>query len=248
MLRVENLHVRYGSIVALHGVSMAVEEGEAVSVVGPNGAGKSTLLHAITGVVPVEAGAIDYDGASVVGRPIERIVARGISLVPEHRGIFSSLTVEENLLMGARALPGRTARLREIERVLDLFPAIAERLRRPAGRLSGGEQQMLAIARALLTQPRLLLLDEPSLGLAPQVIDVVYDTLAQLRAEGITLLLVEQNAHRALAATDRTYVLRTGRIELSGTAAELRGAPQFEEAYFGFETEATSATPVEPSP
>lgn len=243
MLKVDNLHVRYGSIVALHGITLEIELGEAVSVVGPNGAGKSTLLHAITGVVPVERGAIDYEGQSLADKPIERIAARGVSLVPEDRGIFSSLTVEENLLMGARRLRGRAARLRELERVLDYFPAIAERLRRPAGRLSGGEQQMLAIARSLLTHPRLLLLDEPSLGLAPQIIDLVYEILARLRTEGLTLLLVEQNAHRALEATDRTYVLRAGRIELSGTAAELRGAPQFEEAYFGFETETASATP-----
>lgn len=235
MLTVDALHVRYGSIVALRGVSLTIDDGEAVSVVGPNGAGKSTLLHAITGVVPVAEGAITYDGESLVGRPIERIVGRGISLVPEHRGIFSSLTVEENLLMGARGLRDRAERTREIARILDLFPSIRERLRRPAGRLSGGEQQQLAIARSLLTQPRILLLDEPSLGLAPQMIDLVYEILARLRAEGITLLLVEQNAHRALAATDRTYVLRTGRIELSGTSAELSDAPQFEEAYFGFD-------------
>jgi len=235
MLTVDTLHVRYGSIVALRGISLTIADGEAVSVVGPNGAGKSTLLHAITGVVPVADGTITHDGDSLVGRPIERIVGRGISLVPEHRGIFTSLTVEENLLMGARALRDRSERAMEIDRVLELFPAIRERLRRPAGRLSGGEQQQLAIARSLLTRPRILLLDEPSLGLAPQMIELVYEILARLRGEGITLLLVEQNAHRALEATDRCYVLRTGRIELSGTSAELRGAPQFEEAYFGFD-------------
>ena len=243
MLTVENLHVRYGSIVALRGVSVTIEDGEAVSVIGPNGAGKSTLLHAITGVVPVAEGSIEHDDESLVGRPVERIAARGLSLVPEHRGIFASLTVEENLLMGARALSGRAERAAEMARILELFPAIAGRLRRPAGRLSGGEQQQLAIARSLLTRPRLLLLDEPSLGLAPQVIDLVYEILARLRAEGITLLLVEQSAHRALAATDRTYVLRTGRIELSGGTAELRGAAQFEEAYFGFETGPASGMP-----
>ncbi|MEM9684232.1 MAG: ABC transporter ATP-binding protein [Pseudomonadota bacterium] len=242
MLTVEDLEVRYGSIVALRGVTLHVDEGEAVSVVGPNGAGKTTLLHAITGVVPAAAGTVHYEGASLIGRPIERIASRGISLVPEHRGIFTSLTVEENLAMGARGLRDRAERSREISRIHDLFPAIRERLNQPAGRLSGGEQQQLAIARALLIQPRLLLLDEPSLGLAPQMIELVYDILSRLRGDGVTLLLVEQNAHRALSATDRTYVLRSGRIELTGTTEELSGAAQFEEAYFGFDSEPEGST------
>lgn len=234
MLKVEGLHVKYGSIVALRGVSLEVAGGEAVSVVGPNGAGKSTLMHAITGVTPITSGTITLDGLEISGRRVEQIVGMGVALVPENREIFATLTVEENLLVGARGIQGAAARHAEIDRVLGFFPAVRERLGQPAGRLSGGEQQQLAIGRALLGSPRLLLLDEPSLGLAPKVIDLLYGILEDLRSAGITLLLVEQNATRALGATDRTYVLRTGQIELTGSAAELAGAPQFEEAYFGF--------------
>ncbi|MBM3516720.1 MAG: ABC transporter ATP-binding protein [Alphaproteobacteria bacterium] len=234
MLAVAGLQVSYGSIAALRGVSLSVGSGEVVSVIGPNGAGKSTLMAAITGGVTPRGGSVVFEGTSLLSLGPKRIVQRGISLVPEGRRIFSSLTVHENLKVGASTRTDRAAIAADIERMLGHFPALRERLDRPAGRLSGGEQQQLAIARALLARPRLLLLDEPSLGLAPLVVDLVYRILARLRSEGITILLVEQNVHRALAVSDRTYVLRTGSIEMQGTSAELLQAPRFEEAYFGF--------------
>jgi branched-chain amino acid transport system ATP-binding protein len=234
MLRVESLVVRYGSIAALKGVSLGVEKGEIVGVIGPNGAGKSTLLLAIAGDVPIAAGEVRFDGASLAGERPERIVQRGISLVPEGRHIFHQLTVGENLQLGATPRSDREAVEADRERVLELFPALRGYLRMAANRLSGGEQQMLAIARSLLARPRLLMLDEPSLGLAPIVIDRVFETLAQLRSEGVTILLVEQHAARTLELADRIYVLRTGLIELAGPSDELAHDPRFEEAFLGF--------------
>jgi branched-chain amino acid transport system ATP-binding protein len=234
MLRVENLVVRYGSITALKGISLHVDQGEVVGVIGPNGAGKSTLLFAVAGAVPVASGDVNFDGRSLVGERPERIVQQGISLVPEGRHIFHRLTVGENLDLGATARTDRTAVARDRDRVLDLFPILRAYSRTPASRLSGGEQQMLAIARALLARPRLLMLDEPSLGLAPIVIDRVFETLEQLRAEGVTILLVEQHAARTLELANRIYVLRTGAIELAGPSEELAHDPRFEEAFLGF--------------
>ena len=233
MLQVDSLVVRYGTITALQGISLGVEQREIVGVIGPNGAGKSTLLHAIAGDVPVSSGDIRLEGASLLGEPPEQIVERGILLVPEGRRMFSRLTVGENLDLGATIRSDRAAVKDDRERLLDLFPILRQYLGTPAGKLSGGEQQMLAIARALIARPRLLMLDEPSLGLAPIIIDRVFETLEQLRAEGVTILLVEQHAARTLEIADRIYVLRTGTIEFSGPSGELAHDRRFEEAYLG---------------
>jgi ABC-type branched-subunit amino acid transport system ATPase component len=234
LIEVDKLAVRYGPVQALRGVSLSVGEGELISVIGPNGAGKSTLLQTVAGLVRPTNGRVAYRGDSLVGRAPERIVADGISLVPEGRHVFAALTVQENLIAGATASGGMRRAADELERLLALFPILRERYTQPAGKLSGGEQQQLAIARAMLARPRLLLLDEPSLGLAPLVIDQLFETLAAMRDDGLTILLVEQNAARALSVSDRTYVLRNGRIMLEGPAAELAGDPRFDEAYFGF--------------
>jgi branched-chain amino acid transport system ATP-binding protein len=236
LLSVGDLIVNYGSVRALSGVSISVKEGEFVAVVGPNGAGKSTLLSAVCGLVRARSGVITYDG-NALGReaPASR-VQRGIALVPEGRRILSNLTVEENLRVGEATRRGDPEASRRFEDVLERFPILRQRLKGHAGKLSGGEQQQLAIARALLSAPKLLLLDEPSLGLAPLVIDQVYETLAALNASGLTILLMEQNANRALLASDRAYVLRHGTVELEGNADELKVDPAFDKAYFGFET------------
>ena len=233
MLAVGNLHVSYGSIIALRGVSLQVAEGEIVAVIGPNGAGKSTLLLTIAGIVRAKQGSIEFAGGSVTGAAPERLVAAGLSLVPEGRHIFGSLTVAENIALGATTRSDRAAMAADTERVLDLFPVLRERLRQRAGKLSGGEQQMLAIARALLAKPRLLLLDEPSLGLAPLVVKQVYDAIEELRRSGVTILIVEQSVGRALKVADRTYVLNSGAVTISGRSAELQGTAAFDTAYFG---------------
>jgi branched-chain amino acid transport system ATP-binding protein len=233
MLAVGNLHVSYGSIVALRGVSLQVAEGEIVAVIGPNGAGKSTLLLTVAGIVRARQGSIEFAGGSVTGAAPERLVASGLSLVPEGRHIFGSLTVAENIALGATTRSDRAAIAADTERVLDLFPVLRERLRQRAGKLSGGEQQMLAIARALLAKPRLLLLDEPSLGLAPLVVKQVYDAIEELRRGGVTILIVEQSVGRALKVADRTYVLNSGAVTISGRSAELQGTAAFDTAYFG---------------
>jgi branched-chain amino acid transport system ATP-binding protein len=231
LLAVDGLVVRYGHITAVRGISFEVGEGELVGVVGANGAGKTTTVAAITGLVRPAGGSIVFDGASLRGEPPERIAKRGISLVPEGRRIFSSLTVEENLRLGAT---GRAARATEeaLERELERFPVLGAYARRTAGNLSGGEQQQLAIARALMAAPRLLILDEPSLGLAPLMVELVFDTLESLRAEGRTMLLVEQNARQTVDLADRCLVFRNGVIaaELRGDAA---GDAELAEAYLG---------------
>jgi branched-chain amino acid transport system ATP-binding protein len=234
MLTVRDLTVRYGRIPAVQGVSLHVDEGEVVGLVGPNGAGKSTTLGAIIGLVPPSDGAIEFRGASLLGVQTETITRKGIALVQEGRHIFATLTVEENLRIGATANsdPSRVAEVRE--GLLDRFPILRRTYRSAAGKLSGGEQQQLAIARALLAEPRLLLLDEPSLGLAPLVVDLVFETLAEIRREGVTILLVEQNVKRTIEFADRTYVLRAGRIALSGSRAELADIQELETAYLGF--------------
>lgn len=234
MLAVEDLVVRYGTITALRGVSLTVGNGEIVGVIGPNGAGKSTLLLAVAGDVSVASGEIRLDDVSLVGERPERVVQRGVSLVPEGRHIFHRLTVGENLSLGATVRTDRGAVGDDLERLLEMFPILRTYRSTPAGMLSGGEQQMLAIARALLARPRLLMLDEPSLGLAPIVIDAVFETLEQLRDDGVTILLVEQHAERTLELADRIYVLRTGGIELAGTSRELINDSRFEQAYLGF--------------
>jgi branched-chain amino acid transport system ATP-binding protein len=212
MLTVDAIDAGYGRVQVLKGVSLAVAPGELVTIVGPNGSGKTTLLRAIVGLVPLRGGAIQFMGAAVGGLATEAIVRRGLALVPEGRDLFTPLTVRENLLLGAFAVRGaaRRERASDLERVLELFPALRPRLAQPAGTLSGGEQQMLAIGRALMARPRLLLLDEPSVGLAPLVIREIFRTLERLRAGGLTILLVEQNARAALRVADRAYALEPG--------------------------------------
>jgi branched-chain amino acid transport system ATP-binding protein len=233
MLRIEDLHVSYGRVPALKGVSMQVNAGEIVGVVGPNGAGKTTTLATVFGLVKPDSGSILLDGRSLVGEPPERIVRFGLALVPEGRHIFNTLTVRENLELGATARKDRAEVRRDLGELRERFPVLERYYDSPAGRLSGGEQQQLAIARALLSRPRLLLLDEPSLGLAPVVIDLVFDALAELRDEGVTILLVEQNAARTVELADRSYVLRTGQVVLTGERDELLAAEHFETAYMG---------------
>jgi branched-chain amino acid transport system ATP-binding protein len=231
-LDVEQLSVTYGAIRALREVSLHVEEGEVVAVLGPNGAGKTTLLRAITGSVRPQGGRIVFAGEPVTGAPPESLVRRGISLVPEGRHVFPRMTVLENLLVGA--ITRRDAEVRsDLEALFELFPVLAERRGQMAGTLSGGEQQQLAVARSLMSRPRLMLLDEPSLGLAPIVVEQIMRLLGGLRDRGVTLLLVEQNVHRALELADRAYVLSVGQIVLSGTADEL-ATGSIERAYLGF--------------
>ncbi len=234
MLRVDDLKVDYGSVNALDGVSLEVGNGEAVGAIGPNGAGKSTLLAAITGMVKPSRGTIEFEGKSIVGTAPEALVARGISLVPEGRRIFGPLSVAENLQLGATVADRGSGRAApSVNDVLDRFPALRQLTSRQAGSLSGGEQQMLAIARALLSGPRLLLLDEPSLGLAPKIVDDVFRLLRDLHGEGTTILLIEQNALKTVRFADRTYVLRTGNVVTSGTRDELAQRLDFVEEYLG---------------
>lgn len=234
MLAVEDLHVHYGRVAAVRGVSLEVNAGEIVCLAGPNGAGKSTTLLAITGVVAASAGNVRFEGVSLAGTAIEDIAASGISLVPEGRHIFGTLTVEENLRLGAVMRTDRSQVQRDFEQLLEHFPVLRERLKASAGKLSGGEQQQVAIARALMARPRLLLVDEPALGLAPQMIERVYEILLRLRREGLSLLIVEQSTERALAAADRMYIMRNGEIKFVGRS-DPRVSKSIERAYFGFE-------------
>jgi branched-chain amino acid transport system ATP-binding protein len=232
MLAVENLVSRYGRIEALHDVSLAVEKGEIVTIVGSNGAGKTTLLRAISGVQPVAQGTVMFEGT-----PIHRLAAHarvrlGIAQVPEGRQIFAPLSVEDNLRLGAWTRRGESAAA-DIEAVYAMFPVLGERKGSPGGSLSGGQQQMLAIGRALMAKPRLLLLDEPSMGLAPLLIEQIFRAIATLRDQGVTILLVEQNVTAALAIADRAYVIETGRIVLSGSGAAIAADPRVQEAYLG---------------
>jgi branched-chain amino acid transport system ATP-binding protein len=233
MLELEGLEVRYGAVSAVRDLSLSVEKGEIVGLIGPNGAGKSTTLHAITGLVPVHRGDIRLGGLSIRGHKPEAIARSGVALVPEGRRIFADFTVEENLRLGLVGRASREGRKEDIERVHELFPAVREFARRPAGALSGGQQQQLAIARALVAAPRVLLLDEPSLGLAPQLVDAVFDTLAEIRERGVTILLVEQRAQRTAAFADRTYVLSTGELRMTLTPAEAGDTERLVAAYFG---------------
>jgi branched-chain amino acid transport system ATP-binding protein len=239
VLRVKNLQVYYGGIHALRAASIHVREKEVVALLGGNGSGKTTLLSAISGVVRSASGAVMLNGTEITRGRADWIVRQGLAHVPEGRHIFKPLTVEDNLLLGAyhRYSFGARAAIRaEVESVFSLFPALADRRRQAAGTLSGGEQQMLAIGRALLSRPRVLLLDEPSMGLAPKVIREIFDHIARLRAErGMTILLVEQNARGALAIADRGYVLETGRVVLEGTSEELLANQDVQRAYLGRE-------------
>lgn len=237
MLIIEDLHVSYGSIRSLKGLSLQVAEGEVVALIGANGAGKTTTLNTISGLLQPTRGRIEFRGEDLIRRKPHEIVARGIVQVPEGRRIFAEMSVEENLHLGAYSRPRGEDLAADRRHVFRLFPRLEERRRQAGGTLSGGEQQMLAIGRALMARPRLLLLDEPSLGLAPVLVNEVFAALARLREEGATLLLVEQNAKKALALADRAYVLETGTLALSGAADELLENPQVKQAYLGEEPE-----------
>ena len=221
MLQVSDLEVHFGRVAALRGVSVHVDEGEVVGVVGPNGAGKTTMLGTIMGLFKPTRGSVAFAGKSVVGRRPEDIVRLGLALVPEGRRIFASLTVEENLIIGASSRGRDRTVSRDLDRLCERFPILKTYWRNPAGKLSGGEQQQLAIARALLAKPRLLLLDEPSLGLAPFLVNRVFEILAELHGEGVTILLVEQNVRRTLEFADRSYLFSSGKVEVEGTRERL---------------------------
>jgi branched-chain amino acid transport system ATP-binding protein len=232
LLEVSGARARYGAIEALAGVSLTVGEGEVVTLIGSNGAGKSTTLRAICGLTPAFAGTVTFAGEDITAVPADQIVTRGIALSPEGRRCFPRMTVRENLDLGAYRRRG-TGVAQDMERVFTLFPRLKERSAQKAGTMSGGEQQMLAIGRALMASPRLLLLDEPSLGIAPLGTARIYETIGEINRSGVAILLVEQNAHRALDAASRGYVLETGRVVLDGATAVLRGDPRVREAYLG---------------
>ncbi len=233
LLEVDNIAVHYGRIQAIEGVTLIVEEGEVVSLIGANGAGKTTTMRAIAGLLSLSDGSVQFGGNDIGRLKGHERVARGISLVPEGRGIFPAMTVMENLDMGAYARDRKSGVAEDLDRVFDLFPRLKERKDQSGGTLSGGEQQMLAIGRALMARPTLLLLDEPSMGLAPMFIRQIFAIIAQVRDQGTTVLLVEQNAHQALNLADRAYVLETGKITKSGTGKELLADASIREAYLG---------------
>lgn len=236
LLNVDNITVHYSRLPALRDVSVTVDDGEIVCIVGPNGAGKSTTLLSISGVLNPTSGDITFDGQRTNGMSPEAVARAGISQVPEGRHVFTTLNVEENLRIGMSIRKDRSEAEKEFKRVLEIFPVLAERRRQSAGKLSGGEQQMLVIGRALLTNPRIMTIDEPSLGLAPNLVDRVYETLIDLRRDrGLTLLIVEQSSERALKVCDRLYVLRSGQMQLEGKSADLQDGEKVREAYFGFD-------------
>ena len=232
LLQVENLNVYYGSIHAIKGVSFQVNEGEIVTLIGANGAGKSTTLNTIAGLLKPKTGSVTFDGKLISGMPANRIVPLGMALCPEGRRIFQHMTVRENLEMGGYSRPGSELD-DSIEQVFQRFPRLKERRKQIAGTLSGGEQQMLAMSRALMSHPKLMMLDEPSMGLAPILVDQIFDIIKALHDDGTTILLVEQNARKALQIADRAYVLETGNISLSGTGAELASSDAVKKAYLG---------------
>jgi branched-chain amino acid transport system ATP-binding protein len=233
LLEVERLTVSYGPITAVHGVDLHVDEGEIVAVLGANGAGKSTTMQAIVGLLPLRDGRVALGGRPISGWAPEAIVRAGMTLTPEGRRIFSAMTVAENLRIGGALRRGELEAARRQEELLTLFPVLAARRQQIAGTLSGGEQQMLAIARSLMSDPKILLLDEPSLGLAPQIVETIFDLLVELRRRGLTLLVVEQNVHMALEIADRAYVVANGRVSASGRASELLESDEIERAYLG---------------
>ena len=232
LLNVSDINVYYGAIHAIKGVSFHVDEGEIVTLIGANGAGKSTTLQTVSGLLHTKTGSITFEGQSIAGIPAHKLVERGLAHVPEGRRIFLQMTVEENLEMGAFTRPNADTPA-SLERVYEQFPRLRERRRQIAGTLSGGEQQMLAMGRALMSKPRLLMLDEPSMGLAPILVGQIFDIIRSLHKAGTTILLVEQNAQMALSVADRAYVLETGRITLSGTGAELACSDEVKKAYLG---------------
>lgn len=235
LLEVTNVHAYYGKIHALKGVSLTVEEGEIVSLIGGNGAGKTSTLRTISGLLKPQEGSVVFEGKTVADFPAHTLVSKGIAMVPEGRGVFSKLSVEENLEMGAYHRDDSAGIKEDIEKSYQLFPRLGERRKQLAGTMSGGEQQMLVMARAMMSKPRLLLLDEPSMGLAPVLVDTIFSTIETINQDGTTVLLVEQNAHMALQVAHRGYVLQTGEIVLSDSAATLRKDPTVQKAYLGID-------------
>ena len=233
ILQVEDLSVHYGAIQALRGVSLAVPAGEVVALIGANGAGKTTTLKAVSRMIRASGGSIRFEGEDVGRLPSNALVARGMAHAPEGRGIFLNLTVKENLELGAYLRRDKAAILEDARNAYKLFPVLSERKSQVAGTLSGGEQQMLSVARALMSKPRLMLLDEPSLGLAPQVVERIFSVLREVNQAGVALLLVEQNAHKALQLAHRAYVLETGNVVMQGTGKELLASPEVRRAYLG---------------
>lgn len=233
MLKIQDIEIYYGAIHAIHGLELTVNQGEIVSLIGSNGAGKSTTLRAISGLIRPRKGRIHFQGEDITGREPHDIVSLGICQSPEGRRVFASMTVRENLELGAYIRRDRAETISDMERVFEMFPRLRERMAQRAGTLSGGEQQMLAIGRALMSRPRLLLLDEPSLGLAPFLVREIFSIITEVRSKGTTILLVEQNARQALAIADRGYVLETGKIVLSDSANELLSSELVRKAYLG---------------
>ena len=233
LLELENVTLLYGRIQALHGISLTVDQGEIVALIGANGAGKTTTMRAISGLRPVAQGSIRFDGQDITRLRADLRVVRGVSQSPEGRGIFPGMTVRENLEMGAYTRRNRAEINEDLERAFTLFPRMKEREKQVGGTLSGGEQQMLAVGRALMSRPKLLLLDEPSMGLAPMLIQQIFDIIVEINEQGTTVLLVEQNAQQALSRAHRAYVLETGRIVKSGTGTELLHDPSVKDAYLG---------------
>lgn len=233
LLEVRDLKVAYGGIVAVRGIDLHVDAGELVALIGANGAGKTTTLKALAGMLHPAGGSVHYDGASITHEPSHRLVHRGIALVPEGRGVFARLTVEENLAMGAYVRDDRAAVRADLERVYTLFPRLKERRAQTAGTLSGGEQQMVAIGRAMMSRPKLLLLDEPSMGLAPLMVQKIFEVVRSISEQGVTILLVEQNARLALQAASRGYVMESGAITLTDAAGALLESEQVRQAYLG---------------
>ena len=233
MLKIENLHVSYGGIQALRGVSLEVPDGKIVTLIGANGAGKSTTLRTITGLVKASSGSIQWSGEELLGRSIDRIISAGIAMSPEGRRVFPDLTVLENLKLGAYLRRDKAEITKDLQWVYQLFPRLKERDWQAAGTLSGGEQQMLAVGRALMSRPKLLLMDEPSLGLAPLVVQDIFSIIRKINRQGVTILLIEQNANMALKIADLAYVLETGSITMRGTGAELLADQRVKEAYLG---------------
>lgn len=233
MLKIHDIDVYYGNIQALRGLSIEVNEGEIVTLIGANGAGKSTLLKTISGLLKPKKGSIEYLGTSIDGKPAQAIVKAGLSHVPEGRRVFANMTVEENLELGAYLRKDRDGIKKDMEHVYELFPRLLERRKQLSGTLSGGEQQMLAMGRALMSKPKLIILDEPSMGLAPLMVKNIFNIIEMINKEGVTVLLVEQNANMALSVAHRAYVLETGSIVLSGTAKELQESEEVKAAYLG---------------
>jgi branched-chain amino acid transport system ATP-binding protein len=233
VLELTGVEIAYGGIQAVKGIDLHVDRGELVCLIGTNGAGKTTTLKGITGLQPVKSGTVRYAGENVTGRPSFELVRMGLAMVPEGRGVFGALTIEENLAMGAYARSDKAGIREDVERVFELFPRLEERRRQTAGTLSGGEQQMLAMARALMSKPKLLLLDEPSMGLAPLMVQKVFETVMRVSREGVTILLIEQNAKLALEVSHRGYVMESGAITLAGPAKTLLHDPAVRAAYLG---------------